>query len=230
MSFSLCIIAIMFNFFMLELLIREKIEHINQNNAPGGIGMSALIVAYNITDNPIPRSTVKCHNKLECLQLMCQMENMPQCNTIKIWPMPSTWSNKCNLTVIDSIRDFYQQWSVVYIVSFVISLVALLSAFIGWVLYLSTNWKYLSMILVTSYMTYMMSSMIITVLSIETLADISTKIEYEIIGMNYFNKIHNIILLGMYLFMVILFLVNLFTTKYRPSPIDDSELISGSDL
>lgn len=238
MSFFICIIATMFNFFMLELMIREEIGQNNQINSPLGIDMSAIIIAYNYTNNQIPGSMSRCDNKLQCLQLMCTMKHIPHFNTMKIFPIPVTWSNKCDLTVTNSICDIYEKSSVLFITSFIMNIIALIGSAIGCIIIYSSNdlksnySKYGTMITILHFMyvLYSISCILIVTISIETIRS-SSITDYEISGMNYYDKFHNLFSLCIYIFINVLLLIKILldAKKLQQSLENNSELLPSID-
>lgn len=161
--------------------------------------MSVIMVAYNYTGSPISRSTTTCNNKLECLRRMCITKQLPGFNNMIIYPFPGSWSNKCNLTATNSIKDLTLDWYVKFLVIIVANIISLFIIFIIWLMRKrnSSNWYMMTPFVLSLYL---LSLINIMMLAAEVI-DISSQIDNVISGGNYYRKIHNIILLTSYLFI-----------------------------
>jgi hypothetical protein len=194
------LIASLFNLFTLELLVNQRLDHINQLL---GDDMDSLIAAYDYVGNTIPWTTTKCYNKSDCLQIMCRMNQISDCAYIKLWSSVS-WANKCNLNVTDSIHKLFKEWRSTCLTVLVSNGLILIVLFIVWIarLYNRVSWHIMCLF---TFPLFLLSIESIVVLSIQ-LIDSSSEI---IAGANYFNRIHNIIVLCVYVLFMFLFLIKI---------------------
>jgi hypothetical protein len=119
------LIAVIYNLFTLELLFNEKLEMTSDLSAPFGVNMGALIVGLNLSDKGIPKSSRICHTKIECLQIMCQTSNLPNCNSLQVYPFPDLLNNPCNVTLEENIITVYVKWQVIILIILISNLLIL---------------------------------------------------------------------------------------------------------
>lgn len=186
---------IMFNFFALELLIHEKLGQINRLNSPFGSGMEAIITAYNYT-GIIPRSSVSCDNKLDCLQSMCYISHLPYFNHMKIMfgqpPLPT-----CNLTITTSAKELYQKWFIICIIILAVNLISIVSIIITWILYKKI--LYFIIFILIIFMTTIATFISIMLLSLDVISGSLGQLPYDTTGTITYDTAHVSIIFGTYL-------------------------------
>ena len=197
------ILAIVFNLFMMELLVREKLGQLNRLNSPFGTGMSAALFPYNQT-NQILNSSVVCNDKLDCMQSMCLISNLPSFNSMKILLTPAPL-HMCNLTIEDSIKSLYTKWEFITII--ILNGLTVLSAIIGWIFYVFSS-KIGSAGLFFTFVLYIMTACSTIIFGIDISRSSSTQPPFDTTGTNLYDRIHTELLLSMYAVMTVLFIVN----------------------
>lgn len=205
---SIFLIAILVNIFMTGLLVQEHINDINQANSPFGRYAEFVITAYNLANHSIPNSTSLCRGKLQCLQLMCTTSQISKFNTMMIYPVDAWLNTQCNLTMDNSVKEFYNKWKTMCILALACNIIIVISSFVSWIMWLA-KWNYWYVPLILTLLSF-----VVVIVWIVQLAWplIFLKEDIIILRDSIYRRIYNIALLGFYLIFYILFLWNI--TEY----------------
>ena len=206
------ILAVGFNFFVLESLIHIQLGQINRLGSPfgthrwshltlfGNDAITGIITACNSTSSPILNSTISCLGDLDCMQKICQRSQFEDVSFIKYWLSHSSGDHNCNVTIEDSIGKLYIQFQAKYITVITLSVGVLILGLSGLILY-----NYLPVIraplLIFAMIFYTGSISIIIVLGVDAIVS------------GTYDRVHLGIVLGTYIFMSIVFSIN-FVTEY----------------
>jgi hypothetical protein len=203
MLFTLTIFAL-HNFFMLELLFHEKLNHINQHNSPLGNNIDALMIAYNFSHLPV--SSRYSRGRLNFLTDLCEMVQIEEFSDIKIIPTVGSWSSHCNLTAASSIKSLSDD-NIIYIGAIIVAnmfILVMVLIFLLLMKFSSFRITY-KVVYPTLVAPYIVSLLVVSALQYNLIIDVSVSDEV-VPGANYLTKIHNILVwCGYILFNALIF-------------------------
>lgn len=203
MALDVCFIAIIFNFFILELLVYQDINFANQVKSPLGIDMKAVIWANNGT-TVIPGSTDACSNTYDCSQKLCLMKkNFANFNIASIMPYWDAWDNDCNATVYDNFYYVFDKYRHTYL----INVCVVSGTFIFTIICKFFTKSIIILILPTLYV---LSVLFICATLILNIIHIKDETDYLINGMIRYQLIHNILFLAFYCIISLAFIGKMF--------------------
>jgi uncharacterized membrane protein len=191
---------------MLGLLIHEKLDYVNQHNAPLGNNINALVIAYNFSEIPIPNSSKYSINKLSFLTDICNTVQLPDFNYMKIVPVSGSFSNRCNLTATYGLNHFGRSHVIFYIAVIVASMVILFGVLIFILAEKCSSFKVTYKAVYPSMMIPYVISIILIVLLLYDLITDTPVVDYVIPGADYYDNAHYILLWCGYIIFNILVL------------------------
>ena len=102
----LTLIGIFLNFFVLVILVRERLTQINSNNSPFGNEMKGVMWSnINIT-HTLPNSRQEFNTSLNCLKSICQEISRYQVTSVTI--LVHNRISNCNATFYDGLTYLYE--------------------------------------------------------------------------------------------------------------------------
>lgn len=221
-------ICVIINFLMIEICLHEKQRYINLINSPLGTEFTALITAHNHNGTG---STGKCNGKLDCLQKICVVNKLPNFDYIQLKPM-SRWLGDCNSTAENSMKSISWNKNPNIRVLLALGIITLILIFCCWTCRtIGIEYWYIPLLFTSG--TYTLPFAFLTSVLIELINDAKMQPESIILGTGYYDKIYGIILITTYVFIQLLFpiqvaihLIQSYCIKSKDKIINDRELDS----